>query len=268
MKFSFSILQCLLFTLLLTAFIGCGKKTDTKYIPAEPGKTPPTQRPYKINGKKYHPIPSALGYREKGVASWYGKKFHGRKTSNGETYDMYGHTAAHKTLPMNTVLQVNNLENGKSIVVRVNDRGPFVKERIIDLTYTGAKELGILRNGTGRVEIVAMQPDQKVARATVQKPVPTTAKPQPQPEPKPVVRDFDKGNFYVQVGAFGQIGNARKLAKVFAERGRDVVIQQYPAAGMDLYRVMVYCGTSLAFARQYERYLEANGFANALVIAR
>lgn len=241
------------------------------YTPDEPVSTVPTQRPYTINGQTYHPIPSAIGYREKGVASWYGGKFHGRKTSNGETYDMYGQTAAHKTLPMNTVLLVRNKENGRSIVVRVNDRGPFVKERIIDLTYTGAQKLGMLRKGTARVEITAMQPDEQVAGIAKPKPKAQEAspvRPQPAPEPQAVVQDFDKGNFYVQVGAFEHIDNARKLAKVFANRGRDVVIQQFPAAGMDLYRVMVYCGTSLAFARQYERFLETRGFANALVIAR
>ncbi|MCI5132293.1 MAG: septal ring lytic transglycosylase RlpA family protein, partial [Candidatus Electrothrix sp. EH2] len=105
------------------------KKTDKKRK-----KIPGTQRPYVIEGQTYYPIPSAQGYEETGLASWYGDPFHGRKTANGETYDMYGVTAAHKTLPMNTMLLVKNLRNGKTATVRINDRGPFVDGRIIDLS--------------------------------------------------------------------------------------------------------------------------------------
>lgn len=105
-------------------------------------KLPATQVPYIINSKRYYPIPNAHGYREKGIASWYGSDFHGRRTSNGEIYDMYGMTAAHKTLPMDTILMVRNLHNKKKVVVRVNDRGPFIRGRIIDLSFTAAKKLG------------------------------------------------------------------------------------------------------------------------------
>ena len=110
-----------------------------------------------MKGVTYVPIPSAKGYRERGVASWYGEPFHGRHTSNGEIYNMYGDTAAHKTLPMGTILLVRNLDNGRSSVVRINDRGPFVRERIIDLSYTKARELGVVARGTARVEIVALE---------------------------------------------------------------------------------------------------------------
>jgi rare lipoprotein A len=119
-------------------------------------KSTATQRPYVINGITYYPIPSAAGYAEMGLASWYGEPFHGRRTANGEIYDMYGETAAHKTLPMDTILLVKNLENGKSSVVRINDRGPFVQERIIDLSYSKAQHLGIIGKGTAKVEIVAL----------------------------------------------------------------------------------------------------------------
>ncbi|WP_310599002.1 septal ring lytic transglycosylase RlpA family protein [Desulfobulbus sp.] len=244
-------------------------------------KTPATQRPYVINGTTYYPIPSAIGYVEQGIASWYGEPFHGKKTSNGETYNMYGDTAAHKTLPMNTILLVKNLENGRSTIVRINDRGPFVQERIIDLTLTKAKELDIVGKGTARVEILAMetQPpgqEQLIATAPAKPPAETgkppagSDKPQPQPPPAkaPPIPDFDKGNFYVQVGAFVKIENARTLAKAFAKRGRDVVIQQYPAAGMNLYRVMIFASNSLAKAKVYEKELEAEGFRYALLLAR
>ena len=245
---------------LLVVLNGCSSKTPDQAIqPDKKIKKRATQRPYVIEHRTYYPIPSAEGYSEKGLASWYGKQFHGRKTANGETYDMYGHTAAHKTLPMNTMLLVKNLTNGKSTVVRINDRGPFVRKRIIDLTYTAAKELDIIRNGTAKVKIVALGEE-------VPKPARQSAG--SRQSRKLVHQDFDKGKFYIQVGAFEYKKNARKLAGNFAERGRDVIIQQFPAAGISLYRVMIYSGTSLKLARQHETFLEQNGFPNALVIAR
>jgi rare lipoprotein A len=251
---------------LLLATNGCSKPvSDNTLKPYRrtTGRKKGTQRPYVIERHTYYPIPSAEGYSEKGLASWYGKKFHGRKTANGEIYNMYGHTAAHKTLPMNTMLLVKNLSNGRSTVVRVNDRGPFVRNRIIDLTHTAAKELGIIEQGTGRVEIIALGEEISAPPAVKQK---KTTK--PGKSRKLVHQDFDKGTFYIQVGAFEYKKNARKLAEQFAARGRDVIIQQFPAAGISLYRVMVYSGVSLKQARQYEAELEQNGYPDALVIAR
>ncbi|NLX17819.1 MAG: septal ring lytic transglycosylase RlpA family protein [Desulfobulbus sp.] len=255
---------------------GCATKQAElkKSVPASGKKKsgiPATQRPYVINGITYYPIPSAAGYVERGIASWYGKPFHGRKTSNGETYNMYGDTAAHKTLPMDTMLLVKNLENGRSTTVRINDRGPFVQERIIDLSYSKAQELGVVGNGTARVEIIALGAQQAaelpmVASATG-KPTEAGSRPKPKIKPPPIP-DFDKGNFYVQVGAFVQVENARTLAKAFARRGRDVIIQQYPAAGMNLYRVMIFASTSLKQAKLYEQGLKNEGFRYALLLAR
>lgn len=247
---------------LLFAAISCSNKTSynqTKPYKRTTGKTKATQRPYVIERRTYYPIPTAEGYSETGLASWYGKKFHGRKTANGETYDMYGHTAAHKTLPMNTMLLVKNLNNGKSTVVRINDRGPFVRKRIIDLTHTAAKELGMLKQGTARVQIVALGEELK-------KPAPRNK--EFRQKRKLVHKNFDKGTFYIQVGAFEHKKNAHSLAEKFAAKGRDVIIQQFPAAGISLYRVMVYSGDSLKQARQYEVELEQSGYPDALVIAR
>ncbi len=145
---------------------GCGSKQDTadeNLDGTEIIKEPPkgTFKPYVVNRVRYYPKKTADGFKEKGFASWYGKEFHGRKTANGERYNMYGMTAAHKTLPMNTKLRVVNLDNGKEITVRVNDRGPFVKDRIIDLTYKGAKTIGMLGSGTARVEITALNGKKK-----------------------------------------------------------------------------------------------------------
>jgi len=109
--------------------------------------------PYTVLGKTYRVLPGSDGFRERGIASWYGNKFHGRKTSNGEVYNMYGMTAAHKNLPIPSYVKVTNLDNGRSIVVRVNDRGPFHEGRVIDLSYAGASKLGYLKQGTARVEV-------------------------------------------------------------------------------------------------------------------
>ena len=269
-------LLCLFLLLLLCISFGCSSKKKLPHTPA-PTKhlstaakkkapaIPATQRPYVIKGITYYPIPSAEGYTERGKASWYGKQFHGRRTANGEIYDMYGDTAAHKTLPMHTMLLVRNLENGRATVVRINDRGPFVRERIVDLTYTKAAALGIIRNGTADVEIVALAPRDKEETPSPAAKKPAVTSP---PAKKVPVQDFDKGTFYVQVGAFEKVENARTLAQAFSRRGRDVIIQQYPADGMNLYRVMIFAGTSLARAKVYQQQLEAEGFRYALLLAR
>ncbi|PIZ31816.1 MAG: septal ring lytic transglycosylase RlpA family lipoprotein [Alphaproteobacteria bacterium CG_4_10_14_0_8_um_filter_53_9] len=133
--------------------------------------------PYKVDGIKYEPIESSLGYEEKGIASWYGSDFHGKATANGECYNMYAFTAAHKTLPLPTTVRVTNLENDKSIVVKVNDRGPFVRGRIIDLSYAAAQSLGMVGGGTAPVLIEAVGGPHhnrggasSLARKAVQKP--------------------------------------------------------------------------------------------------
>ena len=111
---------------------------------------------YEVFGKRYHVLDDARGYVERGIASWYGEKFHGRRTSNGETYDMYAMTAAHATLPIPSYVRVTNLANGRSVVVRVNDRGPFKSDRVIDLSYVAAYKLGFIQAGQARVEVEAI----------------------------------------------------------------------------------------------------------------
>ena len=122
-------------------------------VPREEPRSRYGNAPYTVFGKRYYPLGSAMGYREVGEASWYGKKFHGRKTSSGEVYDMYGLTAAHKTLPLNTIVRVTNLENNKSLILRINDRGPYVKGRILDCSYGAAKKLDFLVQGITKVKI-------------------------------------------------------------------------------------------------------------------
>ena len=129
-----------LLLIVLILFTGCTQRYVTE-VYETPGATTPTQKTYSVNGNVYYPKKTVpIGWSEEGIASWYGPNFHGKYTSNGEIYNMYALTAAHKTLPMNTIVKVTNLNNGKSVIVRINDRGPFVKGRIIDLSYTAGKK--------------------------------------------------------------------------------------------------------------------------------
>jgi rare lipoprotein A len=168
---------------------------------------PPT---YVVLGKRYQVMASSKGYHERGIASWYGKKFHGRKTSNGEVYNMYAMTAAHKTLPIPCYLQVTNLANGKQVIVRVNDRGPFHDNRLIDLSYAAASKLGIAAAGTGMVELRAIEPGEPAGpptrmAGTASPPPPATA-PALAPLPAPgTIR------LYLQLGSFISRDNAESL---------------------------------------------------------
>jgi len=171
---------------------------------AVPRAEPPhryANRPYQVFGKDYVPISAAQSYREQGTASWYGKKFHGQKTSSGEVYDMYGMTAAHRTLPIPSYAKVTNLANGKSVVVRINDRGPFHSERIIDLSYAAAYRLGYVTAGSARVEV------ESVNAATVDSKKDVEVK-----------KDAEATGTYIQVGAFSVRENAEDLrARVMRE---------------------------------------------------
>ncbi len=180
---------------------------------------------YEVFGVRYSVMKSSVGYKERGVASWYGKKFHGRKTSSGERYDMYKMTAAHKSLPLPTIVRVTNLNNSRSIVVRVNDRGPFVKNRIIDLSYRAAIELDMTREGTALVEIRALT----AAKAPI-----VTSPPVVEPAGDPA------GSMYVQVGAFGEPDNAEKLAQTLNNGGiSKVAVHKQNGQQPMIYRVRI-----------------------------
>ena len=175
-------------------------------------------RPYTVLGRDYVPATSLKRYRERGIASWYGRRFHGQKTSTGETYDMYKMTAAHPTLPLPSYARVTNVATGKSVIVRVNDRGPFLHDRIIDLSYAAAFRIGIAQNGSGLVDVEAIVPsDLLLADATpplapVSAPQPSAAQPTPEPELEPTKA---LGGFAVQLGAFANYANAQNfLARV------------------------------------------------------
>ena len=166
---------------------------------------------YVVMGKRYHVLAHGSDYDERGGASWYGTKFHGQRTSSGEPYDMYAMTAAHCTLPIPSYARVTNLDNGKSVVVRINDRGPFHSERLIDLSYTAAMKLGIFGHGTGHVEVRAIDP---LAAMTASAAAPVTAKSAGNTAlhatHKPPAT-ADSTRMYLQVGAFTNRRNAAQL---------------------------------------------------------
>ncbi len=244
--------------ILVLALSACGTPKPVYKVrvldsPSQPDLRP-TQRAYEVNGQRYQPIASADGFVQEGVASWYGKDFHGRKTSNGETYDMYAMTAAHKTLPMNVHLKVTNLASGRSTVVRVNDRGPFVKSRIIDLSYSAAKELGVVGPGTAPVRIEALGYRDKTP--------PGAAPSYHQPA------SYDVGPFMVQVGAFTVKANAYRLAeKLKSQYGTSAVAEGW-VNGQKFYRVRVGLYNTMALAAEALLRFEVNGYPSSFVVAK
>ncbi len=199
---------------------------------------------YDVFGQRYYVLPSAEGYLERGVASWYGPNFHGGSTSSGDLYDMYGMTAAHKTLPLPTYARVTNLRNGKSVIVRINDRGPFVANRLIDLSYTAAAKLDMIQGGTTLVEVRALTPGvpDELTR-NVESPAPA---------------------LYVQVAAFADPQNAqRTLARLQAAGLSNVGIVSPAAERSRLYRVRLGPVHSVAEFDEVAARLAALGFPDA-----
>ncbi len=199
---------------------------------------------YVVNGKTYHVMNSSKGFTEQGIASWYGEKFHGRRTSSGETYDMYAMTAAHKSLPLPTYVEVRNLQSGRKIVVKVNDRGPFHENRVIDLSYTAASKLGILGKGTGLVEVRVIDRSYIAGDSitTVQAPVTTVSIPKQGPitTVSTPVRNNTNSGFYIQVGAFSQLVNAQKMYDRLAFLGNNLVsIAEAAGNAGRIYRVKI-----------------------------
>lgn len=194
--------------------------------------------PYTVLGKVYHVMPSAAGYVERGIASWYGNKFHGRATSSLEPYDMYQFTAAHKTLPLPTYVRVTNLDNGRSVTVRVNDRGPFHVGRIIDLSYAAAIKLGIHVQGTGRVEVRALAPGEVPPPVSASEPTSTPAPGRATPPPRPVAGD--SGRIWLQVASFGERANAKRLEDRLQDADiHHVDVKRAKVRGQRVYRVRI-----------------------------
>ncbi|MFN2267535.1 MAG: septal ring lytic transglycosylase RlpA family protein [Desulfonatronovibrio sp.] len=253
------LLGCLFFLMLLYAGIsGCSKKI---YPPPartsqqvavkppsarEPAIKPddrsltPTQRRYTVMGQSYTPISSHEGYVDEGVASWYGPKFHGKKTSNGEIFNMYGMTAAHRVLPMNTMVRVTNLDNGRIVDLRINDRGPFVGNRIIDLSFAAARELDMIGPGTAnvRVEAKGSIPKEDIA-----------------------------GNFYIQVGSYSSKENAEKMKSKMRQNGyKNTRLQEFTRDNQRLWRVQAGRFNNLLSAEQAHTRLQRQ-IPGAFIIA-
>lgn len=219
--------------------------------PTKPPATAPGQpRPYRVGSTWYKPIPDARGFSQKGVASWYGRKFHGRRTSSGEVYDMYAMTAAHKTLPLGTWVRVKHRDTGREAVVRINDRGPFVHGRIIDLSYTAAKQLGIVGPGTGPVEIVALGERRRTDGGETYTPV-----------------DYYSGTFTFQVGAFSDRNNAERLRTRLEHNFTNAHVTEFNRGDAVFYRVRVGRCNDLQSAEQYEQYLADSGYPDAFIVA-
>lgn len=232
-------MRALIVALILSAFLGA-----CSFMPGEPKDGPPSRHinpnditdatprvearsrygngpTYTVLGRTYRVMNSADGYVERGIASWYGSKFHGQPTSSQEPYDMYKATAAHRTLPLPTFVRVTNLENGRSLTVRVNDRGPFKDNRLIDLSYGAAVKLGIYETGTGLVEVRAVDPRR--------------------PEPLPTISTKATApQIFLQLGAFVSRHNAETLARRLNEQGfSSVQIETTGESGRAFHRVRV-----------------------------
>jgi rare lipoprotein A len=248
------------------------KRTQNAGACAPEGQ-PKVGEPYTVDGVRYTPAASSYGYREKGIASWYGDDFHGKATADGECYNMYAYTAAHKTLPLPTVVRVTNLENGKSVVVKVNDRGPFLRGRLIDLSYAAAQSLDIVRAGSAPVLVEAIggpfyknqgsvfagqgqapaevaplgTPETEEANLPPAIPAGVTAEvspaampqalPPPPVAPVAATRPLLRTQVYVQVGAFAEVGRADSVTA--ALKAVEPTASQYrlEVGGRTLYRV-------------------------------
>jgi rare lipoprotein A len=238
----------ILFICCVTLVSACTSKKPLAVKPPD-SRQKAYQRPYTVLGQRYEPLQTHAGFVQTGIASWYGEDFHGKKTSNGETYDMYAMTAAHKTLPLGVFVRVKNTDNGNEAVVRVNDRGPFVKGRIIDLSYSAAKALRLAIAGTAPVRIEALG---YRGSGTDQY---TT------------LENYDSGNYTVQIGAFTDPENAERLSREMKKVCGFSEIRSAWVRGEHFYRVYVGKHTSLRSAETAEQNLSEHGYPGSFVVS-
>jgi rare lipoprotein A len=283
--------RCTTLISLVFLFSGCGQIGS--YLPGDSGRDRvKVGKPYKVFGVSYYPLKSSEGFEQKGLASWYGKKFHNRLTANGERYDMYAISAAHKTLPLPTWVRVHNQDNHRSMVLRINDRGPFVDDRIIDLSYAAAKVLGYDKRGIARVRIIALpRAEQLKMEGEYKKPsrkkktVRVVSRPMVKSESleivekttafetitKPKVRaaklknraktTLATGGVYVQAGSFRDFVNAKKMAARLATVGT-ARVQNKKVNSKIFYRVMVGPFTSMVRAENAVKRLKNMGISS------
>lgn len=245
-----------LFVFLCLLLSACSSKKYYSRVLDEPRTRDmkPWERPYEVNGERYQPLPKSAqsGYVEEGIASWYGPDFHGKKTSNGEVYDMHGRTAAHKTLPLGVYVKVKNLANGREVEARVNDRGPFVKGRIIDLSQTLAKELDLIGAGTAPVRIEALGYRDAGAGGVVNWRQP---------------KSYTPDDFAIQIGSFSVRDNAERLADQMRSRFGAAGVQEGWVGEKLYFRVRVGKYSTVELAETARASFEANGYPNSFVVA-
>ncbi len=241
------LIATLLALLVLTSCSSDGRRTPA-HLPDGAAGHYKTGTPYQVSGRWYTPMQQAIHYDEQGIASWYGKDFHGKKTANGERYDMHAFSAAHKILPLPTLVRITNLDNGRSVIVRVNDRGPFVKGRLIDLSYAAAQALGFAERGTAHVRVQTLDDSTSSPGIVHNKAAPSPA------------------GQYVQVGAFSSQANALALQQRL-ERDFPSIHVRPPAGASDLYRVRI---GPLSYQHEIERLigdLNRHGITHSIVLA-
>jgi rare lipoprotein A len=210
---------------------------------------------YVVNGARYYPLPNSHGFVQYGKASWYGPEFHGRPTASGDVFDMHAKSAAHKVLPLGTVVKVVNLSNKRYTIVRINDRGPFLKGRVIDLSYAAAKEIGLLAPGVADVKIIALAKEAGTLKSKGFS-TPLVALPQ-----------IEQGEFTIQVGAFESKENALNLAERLKVIYKYVnIVACVDGNGRNLYRVQVSKSKNLSDAGEIEKRLEDMGFMDAFIV--
>lgn len=269
---------------------------------------PPTNKSssYVVKGKRYFVKSDAAGHEEKGTASWYGKRFHGRRTSSGERYDMHAMTAAHKNLPISSLIQVTNLDNGLSTLVRVNDRGPFHGNRVLDLSYAAASQLNMVDKGSAKVTIQVVEPGKPKLEKGLQEmfvaasdkartggealqapPIPTSSPTESrvaataetdimgsplvaaQPKPKPKPKSYDTSSLYLQVGAFENRSTAEELRQsLVAKLEEGVLVQTDVSNDSTPYRIQIGPVDSQDKAQDLSRKLASLGVGNPRVVSR
>lgn len=257
------------------------KDTGNKNINNSPAMHRATMRSYSVFGITYYPQVVPLGHQQNGIASWYGPTFHSKKTSNGETYNMYAQTAAHKTLPMNTVVRVDNLDNGKSTIVRINDRGPFVAGRIIDLSNKAANDINMVGKGTAKVRVTVLgfngeiqnpnSPKLNTAAPAQNNNIGQKVVPQVPSKELEIVEDdivvttVNKGkalnsNIALQVGAFSKLEGANKTKDEYQRRFPSKMVEYINQNG--LYKVII---KGFASENEAQNFKSNNGL-NAIII--
>ncbi len=242
--------------LIAVALTACGGPAYRSRVIDTPGdrNLKPWEKPYEVNGERYQPLrhDEQTGYFEEGIASWYGKDFHGKRTSNGEIYDMHKPTAAHKTLPLGVYVKVKNLANGREAVARINDRGPFVRGRIIDLSYALAKDLGVIGPGTApvRIEALGFRQSDRSGHVTYRQPA-----------------SYSVGSYAVQIGAFTVRDNADRLAAQIKSRYGYAGVQASRVGDRLFYRVRAGRYSSLQAAETACAEFEKDGYPNSFVVA-